>query len=58
MTHQKVIVAVAATSNTVSLPFRDERFFKFMKLADALDAKGEARPSRWRSTRAPRGWTG
>lgn len=32
---------MAAISSTVSLPFRDERFLKFMKVADALDVKGE-----------------
>lgn len=32
---------VAATGNTVSLPVKDERFVKALRLADALDVKGE-----------------
>ena len=32
---------VAATGNTVSLPVKDERFLKSLKLADGLDVKGE-----------------
>lgn len=32
---------VAATGNAVSLPVKDERFLKSLKLADSLDVKGE-----------------
>ncbi|WCS23759.1 hypothetical protein LOK46_21715 [Methylobacterium sp. NMS14P] len=32
---------VAASGNAVSLPVKDERFLKSLKLADALDVKGE-----------------
>ncbi|SFM31409.1 hypothetical protein [Methylobacterium pseudosasicola] len=32
---------VAASGNAVSLPVKDEKFLKSLKLADALDVKGE-----------------
>jgi hypothetical protein len=32
---------VAASGNAVSLPIKDERFLKSLKLADSLDVKGE-----------------
>ena len=32
---------VAASGDTVSLPIKDERFLKSLKLADGLDVKGE-----------------